>query len=51
MNPFHNDPRWYEERWYDDPPEESETGPPPRLRSGRLGRVAVCLALVAALRR
>ncbi len=54
MIPFRTDPRWYEERWYGDSPDksevgDSETGPPLRLRTGRLGRVAVCLALVAAL--
>jgi hypothetical protein len=49
MIPFHIDPRWYEERWYGDPPDEGEDDEPPRLRTGRLGRIAVCLALVAAI--
>ena len=48
MTPFHIDPRWYEEHWYGDR-HETAADAPPRLRTGRLGRIAVCLALVAAL--
>jgi hypothetical protein len=50
MFPFHIDPRWYQEYWYGDlPPDESDAEPIPRLRTGRLGRIVVCLVLVAAI--
>lgn len=49
MTPFTIDPRWYEECWYGDAPDESEADAPPKLRTRRFGRVAVCLALVVAV--
>ncbi len=49
MMPFDIDPRWYQERWYGDPPDEDEADAPRPLRTGRLGRIMVCLVLVAAI--
>ncbi len=49
MIPFYIDPRWYEEHWYGDPGNDGESEAPPRLRTGRFGRIAVCLVLVAAV--
>ena len=54
MIPFHIDPRWFDDHWYGSGPDEAgpdaagpdEAGP---RSSPRIARIAVCLALVAAL--